>query len=328
MKSFAFLILAGALACSAANAQTSASAQAGASSSADVKAGGAQAGAQQQSGASAAASQSSQSSAQKDEKTHKASSSAAAASSSAGSASAGPNALNLNNGSTVNADLLTTLDAKKCKPGDKVEARTTQDVKQDGQVVLKKGSRLHGHVTQAQARSKQTSESTLGVVFDNATLKNGQEVPLHLGVQALAASTIQTAASAQTQEPMAMGGGSATGAGRAPGGGLLSGAGGTVGGATGATGGVAGSAGQTVGGAVGSTTHAAGNVAGSSAGSVGGLDASGHLLSSSSGVFGMQGLNLTSAAGSATQADSVISSTSQNVHLASGTQMLLRATNQ
>ena len=48
--------------------------------------------------------------------------------------------------------LANSLDAKKNKPGDRVEARTTQDVKQDGKVVLKKGTHLVGHVTQAQAR--------------------------------------------------------------------------------------------------------------------------------------------------------------------------------
>jgi hypothetical protein len=45
------------------------------------------------------------------------------------------------------------------------------------------------------------------------------------------------------------------------------------------------------------------------------------------GVFGMQGISLTSAASSVTEA-SVVTSEAQNVHLDSGTQMVLRAAKQ
>lgn len=212
--------------------------------------------------------------------------------------------------------LVNSLDAKKCKPGDKIEARTTSDVKQDGQVVLKKGSRLHGHVTEAQARSSENAESALGIAFDSVTLRNA---PLHLGVQALAAASSQTSAALGDDEGVIGGGASAVGSGRA-GGGLLSGAGGAVGGAAGAAGGVAGNAGRAAGGTLGATT----SVAGSATSSVGGLDAAGHFMSSSSGVFGLPGLSLSSATSNTTQA-SVITSKTRNVHLDSGTQMALRA---
>jgi hypothetical protein len=53
------------------------------------------------------------------------------------------------------------------------------------------------------------------------------------------------------------------------------------------------------------------------------LNSVGQLTSASSGVIGLQGLRLDSAASNATQG-SVISSTERNVHLDSGTQMLLR----
>ena len=57
-------------------------------------------------------------------------------------------------GTKIDATLATSLDAKRSKPGDEVEARAEEDVKQDGKVVLKKGTRLVGHVTQAQAASQ------------------------------------------------------------------------------------------------------------------------------------------------------------------------------
>jgi len=40
-------------------------------------------------------------------------------------------------------------------------------------------------VTQASARANGESESSLGIVFDKAILKDGQEIPLNLGIQAL-----------------------------------------------------------------------------------------------------------------------------------------------
>jgi hypothetical protein len=250
------------------------------------------------------------------------------------SARAGQDAFQLQNGQTIHANLDHSVDAKKCKPGDRVEARTTQDVKENGQVVLKKGSRLHGHVTEAQARSKGSSQSSLGIVFDSFTAKNGEEMPLHLGIQAIAAPVVATAASMEDDQAMAgggaMAGGSAAG-GRRVGGGLVGGAAGAVGGVAGATsvaggsaGNLAGNAGGAVNGTVGATTRAAGSATVSTAG---GLNAAGQLTPGSRGVFGLEGLTLTSAASSATQA-SVISSSSRNVHLDSGTQMELQAVGQ
>jgi hypothetical protein len=318
MKRFGLLVLATTVFTCSANARTSASTQATATSNGQVaqQVGGVQA----QSSTSAFA----QSSTRKGQGTTGSTTSTASASNSSSvAANAGPKAVALNDSTAVNAFLVNSLDARKCKPGDKIEAKTTSDVKQDGHVLIRKGSRLHGHVTEAQARSKTNAESSLGMAFDSATLKNGEEVPLHLRVQALAAASSQTSGALADDGGMVAGGGSAAGSGRAAGGGLLGGAGGTVGGVAGATGGVAGNAGRTVGGAVGTTAGAAG----SATGNVGGLNAAGQLTSSSAGVFGLRGLSLTSAASNATQA-SVVTSKTQNVHLDSGTQLLLRASKQ
>jgi hypothetical protein len=73
---------------------------------------------------------------------------------------------------------------------------------------------------------------------------------------------------------------------------------------------------------VNSTTNATGNIAGASRGAVGGLNAAGQLTSNSQGVFGLNGLNLNAAASNATEG-SVITSAGKNVHLDSGTRMLL-----
>jgi hypothetical protein len=321
MRRLGLLMLAAMVLAWAGKAQTSASTQTAVASSAQAS--GAQADVKTQSSTSTEGPQSAQSSSRKGQASEASSeTNASASNANSASASAGPAGVQLNDSTGVSAVLVNSLDAKKCKPGDKIEARTTSDVKENGQVVLKKGSRLHGHVTEAQARSKENGESTLGMAFDSVTLKTGQAVPLHLGVRALAAASSQTSAALGDDQEMIGSGTSTVGSGRA-GGGLLGGAGGTVGGAAGAVGGVAGNAGRAAGGTIGATTHAAG----SATGSVGGLDAAGHLGSSSSGVFGLEGLTLTSAAGSSTQA-SVVASKTQNVHLDSGTQLVLCAAKQ
>lgn len=274
--------------------------------------------------ASTSASQQKQGTSSKQGSAQSSASGSASASNSAGaSAKAGDASLNLSNDSAVQATLLTAVDARHSKPGDQVIARTTQDVKQDGHVVLHKGFKLMGHVTQAQARSKSNAESSVGVVFDNAVMKGGQQVPIHLGIQALAAAANQTSSSVGNDAGMLASGGSAAGSGRAAGGGLLGGTGATVGGVTSDAGMVAGNVGQTANGAVGATTR----TATSAAGSTGGLNAVGQLTSDSRGVFGLEGLNLNAAAGNATQG-SVVSSTSRNVRLDSGTQMVLQVVKQ
>jgi len=244
--------------------------------------------------------------------------SASASNSGSASANAGGSSASLSSGTAINADLLTTLDARKCHPGQRVVAKTTQDVKQNGHVVLRKGTRLIGHVTEAQARTKANAESAVGIAFDQAETKKGHAVPFHAAIQAVAAAHTMSAASldddmmAPSGPPMgAMGGG----AGR----GLVGGAGSMVGSTTGATGNIAGSLPGTAGGAVNATSA----TAASAGGNLRGLNAAGQLTSTSSGVIGMNGLNLSSAASNSTEG-SVITSAKRNVHLSSGTQMLLK----
>jgi hypothetical protein len=219
----------------------------------------------------------------------------------------------LSSGTKIDSTLTKPLDAKKCKPGDPVEARTEQDVKQDGKVVLKKGTPLMGHVTEAYARAKGQSESRLGIVFDHAVMKDGTQLPLNATIQALAATQSSAIANAGSDD---IGSGGAMGApsGTARGGGALSGASSTVGATTGAVMNTAGSVPASGGTNLGAMAH--------STGAVGGLTSSGHLAANSSGVFGLEGVSLTNAASGEKQSSMIVSST-RNVRLDSGTQMLL-----
>lgn len=228
----------------------------------------------------------------------------------------------LANGTTFNAELSSPVDSKKCKPGDEVTAKTTEAVKAEGKTVIPKGSKLVGHVTQASARAKGEAESSLGIVFDKAMMKHGEEIPLNVAIQAMASA--QGAASAAGSEMDTPGGlsGSAAGSGTAGGRGGLGGVTSAAGGAVGTVTNTAANVGGAAGGAVNSTANAAGNVAGASKGAVGGLNAAGQLTSNSQGVFGLNGLNLNAVASDATQG-TLITSTGKNVHLDGGTRMLL-----
>lgn len=276
--------------------------------------------AQSQSGAQAGAQASGQTSVEANKQGAQASGSGSATAS--GAAQAGQNSAALASGSAFNAALSAPLDSKKCKEGDPVTARSTEPAKSDGQTAFPKGTKLVGHVTQATARAKGDSESAIGIVFDKAILKNGEEVPVNLAIQALASAQSSAALAGSDADTMSSVGGSAAGSGSAGGRGVVGGVASTAGGAVGTVTNTAANVGNVAGGTVGSTTNAAGSIAGTSKGAVGGLNAAGQFTSNSQGVFGLNGLSLNSMASNSTQG-SVIASTGKNVHLDSGTRMLL-----
>lgn len=249
---------------------------------------------------------------------------AGASSNSSASATTKPGQANasLASGTAVNAQLKSPVDAKKNKPGDEVSAQTTEAVKSGGKVVLPKGTKLIGHVAQASAKGKGDAESALAIQFDKAILKNGQEMPLNVTIQAIASAQSAASAAGADIDSFGSAGASATGGAARSGGGALGGVASTAGATAGAVANTAASVGGNATGAVGSTVGTAAGVGGSSAGAIGGLNAAGQLASNSRGVFGLSGLNLNSAASSATQG-SVITSAGKNVHLDSGTRLLL-----
>ena len=81
------------------------------------------------------------------------------------------------------AELTMSVDTKKAKVGGLVTARLLQDVKAN-KVVLNRGTKFIGHVTQVEAQTKEHHGSRLGIVFNKAATKD-QEMPLHAYIQAL-----------------------------------------------------------------------------------------------------------------------------------------------
>ena len=222
-------------------------------------------------------------------------------------------------GTELNATLTKPVDARKAKEGDEVTATLNEDIKSDGKVVAKKGSKLVGHVAAARplggtgGSTSSKGNSELAVVFDRAVLKDGREVPLNATVRALAAGESRASTGMDDAQAGLGAAGGAAGSMRSGGGGLV---GGVAGGATGSLGGVA----STAGSAVNSGATASAGALTRSSGAVGGLDATGRLASGSRGVFGLKGIDISSANDAQ---GSVLTSSTRNVSLDRGTRMLL-----
>jgi hypothetical protein len=205
-------------------------------------------------------------------------------------------------GTIINAELNGSLDSKKLKSGDAVNAHTATDLKtNDGRIVLPKGTKITGHVTQASARGAGQPESSLGLLFDKAILKSGQEIPLNASVQAVGAPP---SSSFSNQSPAAepLPGARPT----APGGGVQSGStasrGGSINGASSTPNGI------------GDPSVDANSADTTSSNAAGQWDAN------TRGVVGMRKLSL-NAAGEGQ--GSIIKSTGKNVKLDGGTRLLL-----
>jgi hypothetical protein len=110
-------------------------------------------------------------------------------------------------GTGIHAELNAGVDSKKVKAGDTINLHTSEPVKSsDDRMILPRGTKLVAHVTEAKAKSKGAEESSLGIVFDKAILKDGHEMPLNVVVQAIAAPvTFASLGGGPTQDTSSMG---------------------------------------------------------------------------------------------------------------------------
>jgi hypothetical protein len=196
-------------------------------------------------------------------------------------------------GTAINAQLNSSVDSKKAKVGDKVEAHTTEAMMEDGKEIVPKGAKLEGHVTEATARSKGDNGSTLAIQFDKAIPKRGEEIPLNLLIVAVAPpqSGFSGGSAGPGSDPMSDRGGAAAG-------GSPMGSGRSQNPPTVAPSYPSGRAGSTE------------------------TSGSGQLPANSRGVYGLKDLKLMMNKSSTGQT-TVITSTGKNVHLDGGTRLLL-----
>lgn len=209
-------------------------------------------------------------------------------------------------GTVIPVELTKSIDAKKAKTGDGVEARVTQDLRAgNGQVIVPKDTKVVGHLTEAQSRNKEQKESQVGIIFDRAVMKNGTDVAMPMSIQAIIGPAAVNPASNSA-------GGAAT-AGQSPQPSPASGmpSGNAGGRATGM-------------GSSGSSSSVSPSTAGGEAPAEAqpGTESHQPITASTQGVVGISNLKLSPAGDSKT--GSVVSSEKSNVKLDSGTFMLLR----
>jgi hypothetical protein len=204
-------------------------------------------------------------------------------------------------GTLIPAELSKSVDAKKSKSGDKVEAKTTMDLLSHGQIVIPRNTKIVGHVTDAKAHSKESPDSKIEIAFDRMLMKDGRELPLPASIQAMGKP--EQLVSGGGNEPLSEN----PGAMPAPGGPATGGGGGM------------GAPGRPVSQPTPNPTYGAGDRGRSDQGTS--RSAAAPLSSGSQGVVGMPGLSLSTSAQGST-----ISSEKENVHLDGGTQLILRVT--
>lgn len=170
----------------------------------------------------------------------------------------------LDSGTRIDGQLQNTVDVKKSKVGDEVVLKTTNSIKQNGQIVVPKGSRLIGRITDVQEKTKSNGASRLGMVFDRLEGKD-MGAPITASIVSITNATANTRV-ADTADADIFG--SSTTSARTSGGG--SGGGGLLGGVGNVVGGVTNTTTQTLGG----VTNIAGNATGSLAQTVSGIQIS------------------------------------------------------
>jgi hypothetical protein len=207
-------------------------------------------------------------------------------------------------GSVIPVELTKTVDAKKAKTGDEVVAKVTEDMKTgSGQVLVPKDTKVIGHVTGVQARSKEQKESQLAIVFDRAVTKDGNTMQQPMSIQAVIGQQ-------QNNNPNAPGGNEPAAI-PSPGGGMPAGGGGG-GGRTGSM-----SSPQAS-----NTTPPPSASAGTPLPDTGSNGSHPAINAQTQGVIGIANLNLSPASGGAP--GSVMTSEKSNVKLESGTMLLLK----
>jgi len=201
-------------------------------------------------------------------------------------------------GTIIPAALSKSVDAKKAKPGDKIEAKITMDLLSNGKVVIPRDTKVIGHVTEAKSRTKESPDSRVGMSFDRVSLKDGRELSIRAAIQAMGPSLNNAVAPGSDQLGQRPTGMSSAGPPDSRG---------SMGGSA-RPGEAAGSPLPDA-----SSRDASAGVSASEGSAPTALDPH------SQGVVGLRGLSLSPA-----NQGSLVGSTTHNVHLDSGTQLILR----
>jgi hypothetical protein len=101
-------------------------------------------------------------------------------------------------GTTFNASLDEAIDTRHTKAGDAVQAEAVEDVSYQRSMIFAKGTKIIGHIVKVTSSGKGHTGSAIFVQFDKAVMKDGQEILLNAGIQALAVTATIPPESAKT----------------------------------------------------------------------------------------------------------------------------------
>jgi hypothetical protein len=218
--------------------------------------------------------------------------------------------LGVASGTHVSGQLQNSLDVNKAKVGDQVLLKTTSAVKQDGQVVIAKGSRLIGHVADVQKKGKGQASSSIGVVFDRLQ-QGGNQIPISAVI-----TSVLSAGSAASISDSAMADSTIMSSSQTSARSSGSGSGGLLGGVTNTAGN---------GGLLGGVTNTVGSVVNTTTQTVGGVTNT--VGSSTSALTNIRGLTVSNSTSASAQGGSTLSLSGGNLRLDKGTTFNLSLNN-
>lgn len=207
--------------------------------------------------------------------------------------------LNIQSGTRLAAELQNSIDVRKSKVGDEVVLSTSQAIKSDGRIVVDKGARLIGRVTDVERKSKANGGSRIGLRFDR--LSTGSlELPISVTINSITQGGAHTRQNDQdmiSADANATSSTSSRSTSSSQGGGLISGV-------------------------VNTTTSTVGSVVNATAGAVGAaVDATGRVVSNATGGSGSSLGRIQIAESTSTSAEggAVLSLRGENLRLEKGT---------
>jgi hypothetical protein len=208
--------------------------------------------------------------------------------------------VNLASNTSLAAQLENSLDARRAKVGDRVVLKTSEALSQNGEIVVPKGARLLGHITEVQQRTKENGESRIGIAFDRLQ-KGTLDMPITATIISITQKQSRaTAGGSSLDSDMTSSGRLTSSGGQRSGGGVLDGVGNTVGGVVNTTT-------STVNNVQGTTANAAGTTIGANSSTAGNL--TGFL----------RGLQIADSSNAEADGGVTLSLRSSNLHLESGT---------
>jgi hypothetical protein len=222
----------------------------------------------------------------------------------------------LDSGAQLSAELLSTIEAGKAKPGDEFKMRTLKPLLVGGKEVIAKGSALTGHVVESAKAQGKEGASRLQLRFDQLRNKN-LTMPFSATIEQITQVSVNT--QSQIDDLGASSGAS---------GGVGANAGGAAGSRTSASGG---SGGGLLGGVTGTVNNTVGGVVGATTGAVGGVvDATGQvtgqvIATANGATANAKGLiAITSTSSAEAGGNSTLSLTGKNLKVEKGAVFLLR----